>query len=374
MRISLGTAIKLGLEDGGLSFSPKTAYLLIGEGCNYGCKYCDVSHGRLARITWPSFRDDLVLDALNSSDFERVCLQVTGTGMEEALEILERVNLPRSVCARITDLEQVKLSFKRGADTIGLALDGVTPKISDEIGRGGFEETLALLKESAKIFPGRIWTHLIIGLGETERDAVELMQELHAAGVGIALFAFTPVEGTEMENFERPSMNAYRRMQIARYLIENDLQKEFSFNSRDELIGFNDAAREAFLTSGCESCDRGYYDSNPGDPYNFPDIVNDEDYKKAIGQARTWRGSNVYKAGKLIRIFVEYGDYIKDVRITGDFFVHPEESLEGLESSLIGLPVDKNALEDKIKEFMKTAQVFGFDERSLTDAIMGAVV
>jgi lipoate-protein ligase A len=41
--------------------------------------------------------------------------------------------------------------------------------------------------------------------------------------------------------------------------------------------------------------------------------------------------------GKLVRVKADIdGDTIRSVRIEGDFFVHPEEGLAALESSLVG--------------------------------------
>ena len=44
--------------------------------------------------------------------------------------------------------------------------------------------------------------------------------------------------------------------------------------------------------------------------------------------------------GKLLRIKVEHDDKIKKVQILGDFFAHPEHSINEIESYLEGLDVD----------------------------------
>jgi lipoate-protein ligase A len=43
--------------------------------------------------------------------------------------------------------------------------------------------------------------------------------------------------------------------------------------------------------------------------------------------------------GKLLRVKVEAEDFINAVRISGDFFLHPEEALPAVEKSLIGQTV-----------------------------------
>lgn len=41
--------------------------------------------------------------------------------------------------------------------------------------------------------------------------------------------------------------------------------------------------------------------------------------------------------GKLLRVKIDADENIRAVSITGDFFLHPEESLPAIEKSLVGL-------------------------------------
>ena len=68
---------------------------------------------------------------------------------------------------------------------------------------------------------GNVSTHVIVGLGETEKEAVEVVQKCVDMGVLPALFAFTPVRGTALEAESPPNLEVYRRIQLARYLIVN---------------------------------------------------------------------------------------------------------------------------------------------------------
>ena len=47
------------------------------------------------------------------------------------------------------------------------------------------------------------------------------------------------------------------------------------------------------------------------------------------------------KSGKLVRVNIEYGEKIEDITISGDFFIHPEESLELIEKRLRGLRISE---------------------------------
>jgi lipoate-protein ligase A len=72
------------------------------------------------------------------------------------------------------------------------------------------------------------------------------------------------------------------------------------------------------------------------------------------------KGKSVKKVpgGKLIRVDVEYGEIIEQVKITGDFFLHPEDCLTAIEESLKGsrLPIDKPRLQGKIEGVLKVQQ------------------
>ncbi|HEY9205224.1 MAG TPA: hypothetical protein VIO58_04825 [Candidatus Methanoperedens sp.] len=46
------------------------------------------------------------------------------------------------------------------------------------------------------------------------------------------------------------------------------------------------------------------------------------------------------KEGKLVKAEIEYDEGIRKVKITGDFFLHPEDTLEKIEQSMIGLKKD----------------------------------
>ncbi len=85
---------------------------------------------------------------------------------------------------------------------------------------------------------------------------------------------------------------------------------------------------------------------------------------------------NIYKSEKLIKILLEYEEdtkIINSVKITGDFFLYPEENLDKLEVNLIGTKLDKDTIKLKIEECLNYSEAFGFDSESMTDAILGCL-
>ena len=60
------------------------------------------------------------------------------------------------------------------------------------------------------------------------------------------------------------------------------------------------------------------------------------------------------QGGKLIRVQLSVqADIITQIKITGDFFMHPEELIEDLEKALVGQTLDMKNLTHRIVAFME---------------------
>ena len=75
-------------------------------------------------------------------------------------------------------------------------------------GAGGsysWERQFSMLDEALAVFgKGNVSTHVIVGLGETEKEAAQIIQRCVDMSVLPALFAFTPIRGTGLENDSAP--------------------------------------------------------------------------------------------------------------------------------------------------------------------------
>ncbi len=79
------------------------------------------------------------------------------------------------------------------------------------------------------------------------------------------------------------------------------------------------------------------------------------------------------KLGKIVKIKLAYKEksqLIHSIKITGDFFVHPEEAIEQLEQGLCGIKLEKKDLKNKIQLVLKNSEFFGFEIDSLVDIIL----
>ncbi len=101
----------------------------------------------------------------------------------------------------------------------------------------------------------------------------------------------------------------------------------------------------------------------------FPGI----NHKLNSNQDKVITATTTAKLGKIVKIKIAYkqeSQLIHSIRITGDFFVHPEEAIEQLEQGLCGVKLEKEDLKNKIQSVLKDSEFFGFEIDSLADAIL----
>jgi len=306
MRASVGTLAVLGLRDIRMDAVPTTAYLMVGGSCCGDCSYCgqgrsaEGDHSHLSRVVWPEVSDEILEQAFlaHPGVFQRVCFQTTSSPgvLRRLLALVPRIRdasgAQISVAYRVTSVDEADRLFAAGVQRIGVAIDCCSERLYPRLRGGTLADEVSLVKDLAGRYPGRISTHLIIGLGEDEMEAAELMIDLHGAGVLVSLFAFTPVRGTRMGEDVPPPLISYRRLQLLLGLL--DLHKGsfyVAYDARKTIhgLGLSEAQLRAFLqkhfvfvTHGCPGCNRPYYTEAPGGTmYNFP-AVPEESVKHEI--------------------------------------------------------------------------------------------
>ncbi len=81
--------------------------------------------------------------------------------------------------------------------------------------------------------------------------------------------------------------------------------------------------------------------------------------------------------GKLLRVEITYSERIETVKITGDFFLHPEELLPQLETALngISLPTEAGILACRLEAILEQheAQLIGATAADIADTLMEAL-
>lgn len=323
VRISLAAAIALGFARGSFyrgAVSYCVNLLLTYEfGCVGRCAYCGLSVSRRAqgswrersfiRVDWPTVRFSDVLGRLEQGAcpcVERVCISMVtyGRARRDALYMVEKLSevtdsISVLVSPMIVDRAWLRRSKELGADKIGVAVDAATRELFDKLrGKGVgaplmWDKYWRVVEEAVDVFgPYNVGVHFIVGLGETEREMVEAIQRAYDIGALTHLFSFFPEEGSLMEDHPQPPIGQYRRIQLARYLINKGIARaeDMEFDDRDRLVSFgveqttlNEVIDSGlpFMTSGCPSknrenaCNRPFSNCTPyqamiGELRNFP--------------------------------------------------------------------------------------------------------
>lgn len=302
VRASLGTLAVLGLELVMMDAPPTTAYLQIytDQHCRANCRFCSQareSEGELKNIARgqyiPADLHEVVRRlgiAFKKGYLRRACIQTAMyPGMwEDTVYLVEQIRdtclVPISLSVFPLDDARYRRLRELGVDQVVIPLDSATSGLFHEIkgaGAGGpftWEGHIDGLERAAAIFPD-IGTHLIIGLGETDRDAIELVGRLHHKGIHTALFAYTRLSGTRLTQAE-PDIGHYRRVQLASYLVRNDMvgvgDMKFDggtvtdFGLDRKSLGAVVEQGEAFMTTGCSHCNRPYATETHDPVFNYP--------------------------------------------------------------------------------------------------------
>lgn len=327
LRMSLAAAMTLGLKPGlfhrGAKLHCINLLLNYPSGCAASCAYCGLSGKRqgqyedksFIRVTWPNHRLDEIIERISDrlDVVKRICIsQITNTRcirhtVQICRELRAAFDVPISVLVAPTIInKQDLIDFKEaGADKIGVAIDAATPQVFDRFrgkGVGGphsWDRYLECLAEAIEVFGERnAGSHFVTGLGETEQEMVAMIQLVQDMGGWTHLFSFYPEPNSQMGDYPQPPMEQYRRIQVARHLIDSRMARDedFTYDAQGAIVDFGisketlDAvieAGEAFRTSGCAgydgevACNRPYANSRPGPNIrNFPFPPETEDIKR----------------------------------------------------------------------------------------------
>jgi biotin synthase len=347
VQMSTAAAITLGLVPGKMHRTACTHCLNLlvtyPEGCRANCAYCGLARHReeardyadrnFIRVDWPTARyQDVIARVKGGADggqFQRMCISMIThpRSNDDTFTLLEQwvrevPHVPVSILSNPTTLERDDLVRLRdmGAEIFTVALDAVTPEIFDRTrGRGvdsphKYEKYWQAIEWAAEVFgPEKFGAHLICGMGESEREILEVAQAIRDLGGHNHMFAFYPERGSMMEDWPPVDRGQWRRVQLARYVIDygGGHVSRMRFDQEGRVIdyGLPQAEVEAliasgkpFRTSGCpgkeddvSACNRPYGDSTPSDILSFPFAPAAED----VGVVRRQMAGEPVRAGVL---------------------------------------------------------------------------
>jgi biotin synthase len=290
IQVSSASASFLQLEEKSLAIMPTTLYFMIGDNCEGNCMYCTGGNQGLSRVKWPPFSVDEITKKLMKKKVGRICFQCLyyPNLLQDLLYMLPKFKpfgIPISLSLNPIQERDMRKVKRAGVERIGIGLDCCTEKLFNNLKKNipSWNEYLRALDVARKVF-GHATAHLIIGLGESDEETIELMENLSQKGIKIALFAFTPMK----RNIPQLPIERYRAIQLARYWLERG-NGDFKFKNGTLHKMIVPHVENAFLTSGCPACNRPFYNERVRGPlYNYPRQLNSNELDVAINEVRKY--------------------------------------------------------------------------------------
>jgi lipoyl synthase len=332
VRLSLAAAMTLGFVRGWFYRNAQlrciNLLLTYEDGCKANCSFCGLareneSNGKFIRVAWKAYRTDDIIERLKTAPDHvgRVCVSMITHPCcrEDVLTVCRRVvdetglAVSLLISPTLVQREDLAAMKRAGADRIGVAIDGAGYEIFERLrgktvrGPHRWDRYWDIYEQSLEVFgPGMAGVHLICGLGETERELVGAISRAHNLGGFTHLFSFFPEKGSAMEDRVPPPIGTYRRIQLARWLIDNGrtTMERMEFAGNGQIIGFGLADPDLkevilsgfpFETSGCPgpdgrvACNRPYGNEKPGPGIrNFPFLPEEEDLKRILSELKEY--------------------------------------------------------------------------------------
>jgi len=353
VQMSTAAAITLGLMPGTMHRCGCTRCLNLlltyPEGCRANCAYCGLARHREAdrdyadrnfiRVDWPAVPMAEIAARVGAdpenSPFHRMCISMithpksdedTFTVLKTWTDHVDPDAIPISILSNPTTMtrEDVQRLRDMGSDIFTVALDAATPAIFDRTrGKGvqsphTWKKYWEILMDARDIFgPQKFGAHIIVGMGETEHEILSLVQELVDLGGHSHMFCFYPEKGSLMDHLPATPRDQWRRVQLARYLIDYAGVRvdQMKFDEEGRVADFGlptgelDAiidAGTAFRTSGCpgkeaedvSACDRPYGDSPPSNIASYPFKPADADLRRIRHQLDMEKPGEEYVEGE----------------------------------------------------------------------------
>ena len=324
IKISHSSAVSLGLIRTWMYRGAKNRCINLlvqyPEGCKACCAYCGLSRKRpgsyekksFISVNWPIYPLEQIIAKIKEapSYVKRTCISMITNKkcLDDTLYISERLidetRLPLSILISPSIIKREYLEELKdiGVDMIGVAIDLARPDLFDLYrGKGvkgphRWKRYWDVLEDAIEIFkPYHVGVHLMVGMGESEKDMVNLMDRLWNMKVCNHLFSFFPEQGSVLSHRDQPPWDVYLRIQLARFLIEEGISdhRRMQFDQNGRIVDFGINFKELeeiistgipFMTTGClgddgqVACNRPFGNCLPGPrQWNYPYRPNEEE-------------------------------------------------------------------------------------------------
>ncbi|OPY34628.1 MAG: biotin synthase [Methanomassiliicoccales archaeon PtaU1.Bin124] len=181
---------------------PEQAFINLHQECIYDCKFC--TSPRLPRDTTKNLDKEkvrrMIESALENPDLKAIAITSAVVGSpertsEEMLEVVRMVremvgpDMPIGVEPYISRLEDIDRFREAGANEIKLNIETFDKEIFRKVcGDMDIDNILRSLQHAVKVFGrGKVTSNIIFGMGETDENVLEGVEDLAGMGVVVSL-------------------------------------------------------------------------------------------------------------------------------------------------------------------------------------------
>ncbi|MBM3229095.1 lipoyl synthase [Candidatus Parvarchaeota archaeon] len=334
-------------------------FLLMGNTCTRRCHFCNCPTAARAESLEADEPANVVLAVrrMGLAHVVLTCVARDDLPDQGASHIAKTINAIKADRPSVT-VEALIPDFRGNGQCLSQVLESGVDVLSHNIEvvrqlqksvrdhRAGYEQSLAVLANAKRLKPQVVTkSALMLGLGETQEQISQAMDDLRGVGVDILTIG----------QYLRPNtkclpVKEYVTPEKFGQLEKIGLGKGFKMVVAGPFVRSSYKAAEAFEKS----------------------LIAQRRAAAGTGGGLAMEiktGKSVFKAGKLLKVFVEYDNHIRKIKITGDFFLHPEEKIVEIEQGLVGVEANQAAVNQRLSVLLKGIDVFGFDQLQLSQAI-----
>jgi biotin synthase-related radical SAM superfamily protein len=195
---------------------PDQAFITVTEGCIFSCRYCSVPRMPARRKTVEEIMRLVEsvrhrVSAISLTSGVQGCIGEEEAYVCEVIDHLRFFGLPIGVSIYPTDQTPDKL-HSLGVTEVKFNIEAATPELFAEMCPGlDYDRLWQVLDRSVELFgKGRVFSNVIVGLGETDAEMEACINHLTSHGVIPVLRPLNPVVGCA--GMPRPSADRLRHL------------------------------------------------------------------------------------------------------------------------------------------------------------------
>ena len=246
----LNEPVVTGMIDTALAHCPEQAYINLSEKCVFDCKYCSVPILQ-GRTKTKEETLKIVQNAFERGDVKAISItsgvENTPTGeLERVLNLmpeLKKFNVPIGISIYAVSGGSQKLK-EAGASEVKYNMEVADPEIFEKVcPKLSQEDVLTELKEAVSFFGrGKVFSNVIVGLGETDESVEQMIEKLADIGV---IACVRPIYENALRKGECYMKRPSKERLLKLYEIQKRLSKEYDLQPE----------KAETMCSRCAGCD-----------------------------------------------------------------------------------------------------------------------